>query len=227
MLIMGCCWPSYAAAMHWQLALLQRLRDHAPAGSEVIPYGSVTQPSTLDRWSDLDVELTLGADVEAGTLFGGVPWAWQDSTDGDTQHVRLVLVDGRRVDITAHQRRLVLPEDPVDNDIRFDAALAAVRLGRGNDLIGLHLVLGILRSALVQVMLRVDETEHTTHHRSGSALDAEAATVGQLLTGPLEPALAVRATEFYARCRAGTDATYRPDWSGLGATLGIADSTTK
>ncbi|WP_144754507.1 hypothetical protein [Curtobacterium pusillum] len=205
--------------MTWQTDLLEGIRTRAPAGSTVEPYGSVTEPGTLDGWSDVDVALTLTADVDAETLLGGTPWAWQEHQDGATQTVRLVLVDGRRVDLTVQGERVRLPASPVDASVRFDAALAAVRFGRGNDLIGMHLVLGIVRTALVDVMIAVDRATGTDHHRSGSPLDARASEASALLAGPLGPELALRAAEFAGRCRSEIDPDHRADWSGLRAVI--------
>lgn len=207
--------------MTWQTDLLERIRTQAPAGSTVEPYGSVTEPRTLDAWSDVDVALTLTDDVDAETLLGGTPWAWQEHRDGATQTVRLVLVDGRRVDVTAHGQRVRLPTPPVDDAVRFDAALAAVRLGRGSDLIGMHLVLGIVRTALVDVMVAIDRATGTDHHRSGSPLDARASEAQTLLAAPLGPDLALRAAEFAGRCRAEIDPDHHADWSGLRAVIAL------
>lgn len=205
--------------MTWQIDLLERIREQVPNGSTVVPYGSVTEPDLLDRWSDLDVELQLTEDVAAQDLLGGTPWAWQDHQQVGAQHLRLVLADGRRVDLAVRGRRIGLPTPPSDNGVRFDAALAAARFGRGNDLIGTHLVLGIVRAALVDVMVAVDRDEGTVHHRSGSSRDARAAAAQELLTGSLGPELALRAAEFAERCRAEVDPDHRGDWTGLRALL--------
>jgi len=207
--------------MGWQTDLLERIRAQVPGGSTVEPYGSVTEPGTLDGWSDVDVTLTLTADVDAEALLDGTPWAWHEHETETTQTLRLVLVDGRRVDLTVQGERIRLPTAPEDNSVRFDAALAAVRFGRGNDLIGMHLVLGIVRTALVDVMVAIDRATGTDHHRSGSPLDARAAEAQALLAGPLGPDLALRAAEFAGRCRTEIDPGHRADWSGLRAVIAL------
>jgi len=209
----------YAARMTWQIDLLERIRTRAPSGSTLAPYGSVTDPTALDGWSDVDAELELTEVVDVATLLDGAAWAWQEHETGGTQTVRLVLVDGGRVDLTVRGEHVRLPTPPVDNSVRFDAALAAVRFGRGNDLIGMHLVLGIVRTALVDVMVAVDRATGTDHHRSGSPLDDRAAEAQALFAGPLGPDLALRAAEFAARCRAEIDPDHRADWSGLHAVI--------
>ncbi|MGL3200561.1 MULTISPECIES: hypothetical protein, partial [Curtobacterium] len=176
--------------MHWQLDLVEQLRA-APVVHGVRPYGSVTTPDRIDRWSDLDVELDLTTDVDAERLFDGTPWAWQDTrddVDDGLQRLRLVLADGRRIDAAVRGGTVRLPAPSTDNAVRFDLALAATRFGRGADLIGLHLVLGVVRSTLELWMAVEDRRTGTTHHRSGSATDAAAARALAALAGPLGPA---------------------------------------
>ncbi len=207
--------------MTWQTDLLERIRTQVPGGSTVEPYGSVTEPGTLDGWSDVDVALTLTADIDAERLLDGMPWAWQEHDTETSQTVRLVLVDGRRVDLTVQGERVLLPTPPADNSVRFDAALAAVRFGRGNDLIGMHLVLGIVRTALVDVMVAIDRATGTDHHRSGSPLDARASEAQALLAESLGPDLALGAAEFAGRCRTEIDPDHRADWAGLRAVIAL------
>ena len=208
--------------VQWQQALLERVRLAGPAVRAVQPYGSVLTPADLDRWSDLDVELELVADVDASVLFGGDPWAWQDTVDDGVQRVRLVLRDGRRVDAAARGASILLPTPSADNSARFDLALAATRFGRGADVIGLHLTLGVVRDALVQRMLVADRREGTAHHRFGSGSDGAAASALAALAGEPSPALTIRVASFYAESRAAADDGYRPDWSGLTALLAMS-----
>ena len=130
--------------------------------------------------------------------------------------MRLVFRDGRRVDaLVTGTHRLALPEPACDNPVRFDAALAASRIGRGSDLIGLHLVLGILREALVQLMLIADRDTGTNHRRLGTRHDAHAAEAAAIAARRLRPETALEACELYARWRGELEPTYRADWSGL------------
>lgn len=200
--------------MHWQLDLLERLRTAAPTVRDVRPYGSVTTPDHLDRWSDLDVELDLTSDADAGQLFDGTPWAWQDTrdrTDPTVQRLRLVLADGRRVDAAVRGGTVRLPEPSPDNAVRFDLALAATRFGRGADLIGLHLVLGVVRSTLELWMAVEDRHTGTTHHRSGSATDAAAARALAALAGPLGPATVLQAAALHDEARAALQEAARAE----------------
>ena len=198
----------------WQGRLLEALR--AIPGLEVEPYGSVAEGQDLDQWSDLDVRLRLSGPASAEALFGARLWAWQEAIDDAGQHLRLVFSDGRRVDLLAGGAHwLTLPEPPVDNTVRFEAALAASRLGRGSRLVGLHLVLGILREALVQVMLIADRDTGTNHHRRETVHDARAAEAAAVAGRPLRPEMALEACELYAKWRLELDPSYRPDWSGL------------
>lgn len=212
--------------MHWQTDLLERLGTADPVVLDVRPYGSVVTPDRLDRWSDLDVELDLTADVDAGRLFAGTPWAWQDSlddVDDAVQRLRLVLADGRRVDAAVRGGTVRLPEPSPENAVRFDLTLTATRFGRGADLIGLHLVLGVVRSTLELWMAVEDLRTGTTHHRSGSATDAAAARALAALAGPLSPATVLQAAARYDDARAAYEDA-RAVYEGVRAGGGAAPS---
>lgn len=203
-----------AGVSAWQGRLLEQLRT--VPGLEVEPYGSVGDSRDLDGWSDLDVRLRLPAPTAAEALLGAPLWSWQETLDEAGQHLRLVFSDGRRVDaVVTGDDRLLLPQPAPDNAIRFEGSLAASRLGRGSDLIGLHLVLGILREALVQVMLIADRDTGTNHRRLGTAHDARAAEAAAVAARPLRPELALEACELYGRWREQLEPSYRADWSGL------------
>jgi hypothetical protein len=198
----------------WQQDLLERLIGVLPAES-VSAYGSVTRAGELDRWSDLDVRVRARHPLEVERVLAARLWAWQEQ-HGPTEHeLRLVTADGRRVDLTVDGPPPVLPSAPADLAVRFDAALAAVRLGRGNLLIGLHLVLGIGREALVRSMETADLATGTVHHRLPTSFDARAADVAALTAEGLHPAMALRAYELYGRWRAALEPDYELDASGL------------
>lgn len=183
----------------WHSALLARLESRLPGA--VTPYGSITAPETVDGWSDLDVEVRLEEPIALEDLLGAPVWAFQESVDGDRQVVRAVLEDGRRVDLTFHGARARLPEGACDNAIRFDAALAAARFGRGSDLIGLHPTLGILREALIGPMLAADRAAETAHHRTVTPHDRFAAESLSLLEEPLGPGTALAAYRLHCAWR--------------------------
>lgn len=203
--------------MTWQEELVARLRLDL-ALTDVKPYGSSSSGEGVDGWSDLDVvvESTTHRDVEE--VLGAPLWAWQEVREDD-QRLRLVLRDGRRVDLRVDGTPLRLPAPPVDVSVRFDAALAACRIGRGADLIGLHLLLGVLREALVQGMLLSDRDAGTTHHRAGTDEDRRAAAVAAVVARPLRAESAAEAYGLFGRWRAEVDASYAADPSGLDAVL--------
>ncbi|MCL2515661.1 MAG: hypothetical protein FWF16_06890 [Microbacteriaceae bacterium] len=174
----------------------------------------------MDRWSDLDLRITLARPVQVSELVAAPLWAWQESVGEDGQRLRLVFADGRRVDAIVSVSRIALPEPSADNAIRFDGALAAARLGRGNDLIGVHLVLGILREALVQAMLLADRDERSAHHRHGSPFDARAADVTAVLNAASGPQLAMEACRIYGEWRRELEPAYTPDWTALAEIIG-------
>jgi hypothetical protein len=204
--------------MDWQHVLLDRLRS-VLSPDAVEPYGSVTDGAGVDGWSDLDVRVRTRGPIDVEDLVDAPLWAWQESRSEAVQQLRLVTADGRRVDLTIDGPPAVLPDPPADDGVRFDAALAATRLGRGNLLIGLHLVMGIGREALVESMRTADLATGTVHHRLPTAYDVRAAEVAALASGPLVPELALRAHELYGRWRAEREPGFALDTTGLVALL--------
>lgn len=202
----------------WQIGLLTSLTDALP-GAEIEPYGSVTEPELLDGWSDLDVAITSPEAFDVEDALQGQLWAFQSTSDGNAQVVRAVLVDGRRIDATIHGASGTLPTPPPDNAVRFDAALAAVRFGRGNHLIGLHLTLGVLREALVHRMVAADRATGTAHHRCETPFDPDASVVREALGNPLGPHTALDAYELYGTWRSAIEPDYSADTAGLHALL--------
>lgn len=208
----------------WQADLLDELRG-AIGSDAVRPYGSVVDGG-LDAWSDLDVVLELDGDVRIADLVDGTPWAWQEHRDVQDETVRLVFADGRRLDLRARGGHVLLPEAPADVAVRFDAALALTRIGRGAKLIGLHLLLGIVRGALVDGMLLADRATGTDHHRVGTEHDAFADEVAALLAGPLDTSMPLAVCELVGRVRRRLEPVYLPDWTGLVAVARLADAPT-
>lgn len=202
----------------WQQDLLEHLVSVLPVES-VSAYGSVTRAGDLDRWSDLDVRVRMRRPLDVERVLAARLWAWQEHRGTTAHELRLVTADGRRVDLTIDGPPPVLPRPPADLAVRFDAALAAVRLGRGNLLIGLHLVLGIGREALVRSMETADLATGTVHHRLPTPFDARAAEVAALTADGLHPAVALRAYELYGQWRAELESDYEPDVSGLVSVL--------
>jgi hypothetical protein len=202
----------------WQQDLLERLISVLPAES-VSAYGSVTRAGELDRWSDLDVRVRVHHPLHVERALAARLWTWQEHRGTTAHELRLVTTDGRRVDMTIDGPPPVLPRPPADQAVRFDAALAAVRLGRGNLLIGLHLVLGIGREALVRSMETADLATGTVHHRLPTPFDARAAEVAALTDEGLHPAVALRAYELYGEWRAALEPGYHADASGLVSVL--------
>lgn len=179
----------------WRTTLLDRIRDW-PTVLAAEPYGSVVTGG-VDVWSDLDVRVVARGPLDVEELLGTRLWAWQQADDG--AQLRLLTDDGRFVDLAVDGATMLLPPAPADLAVRFDAALAMLRLGRGNRLIGLHLVLGTAREALVTSMRTADAATGTVHHRLPTAWDARADEVAALCAGPLGPETALAAYELAAR----------------------------
>lgn len=213
----------------WQPEMLQQLRAALAGIGTVEPYGSAVDDDLLDRWSDLDVAVELAESISFDQLGLGDAWAWQDTSTGDHQTLRTVLADGRRLDLSVRGAAITLPHPGPDNPVRFEAALAAARFGRGDRLIGLHLTMGILRECLVIAMLLRDRAEGTDRHRFGSDLDHRASDIARIAALPTEspdrPTIVEQACRLYGDWRSELHADYRPDWSGLGAVIDRGTAT--
>lgn len=204
----------------WQTDLLAAMTAALP-GADIDPYGSVTDPSLLDGWTDLDVVITSRAAFDVQEAQRGRLWAFQSTSDGDAQVVRAVLADGRRVDATLHGAPGMLLAPPADNDVRFDTTLAAVRFGHGSHLIGLHLTLGVIQEALVYRMVAADRAVGTIHHRSEAQYYADAPLALEALAEPLGPQTALDACELYGTWRSATEPGYSADAVGLQAVIDL------
>lgn len=210
--------------MSWQAELHQELIDRLPPTATTEVLGSAAGAAAPDGWSDLDLRVALPADGARVPLFtSGEVWAIDDNRSPENRVIRAVLADGRRVDLIISGATVDLPDPAVDNEVRFLAALAAAKLGRGDRLIGSHLLLEVARAALVQAMLLRDRDLGTTVHRHGSRRDALAGELLTLLNNPLEvtvrPTVIEQVVERYGRWRCELEPDYRPDWSGLRAVL--------
>ncbi|QDP98260.1 hypothetical protein FOE78_22230 [Microlunatus elymi] len=213
----------------WQSTTLQTMINGMAGVGSIEPYGSILRPDELDNWSDLDVRIELTEPIDVDILGLGEIWAWQDVRSGVGQTLRLVFCDGRRIDLSVVDSVIMVPEPPADNQIRFDASLAASRYGRGNRLIGLHLTLGILREALVFSMLLRDRAEGTDHHRLGSEFEERAEQVAKIISSTQigrRPTVVQRACELYGRWRTELESDYTPDWSGLTAVIDLGTAGT-
>jgi hypothetical protein len=113
--------------MAWQFDLYEQIRAVLAASARVQAHGSVLTPDLLDGWSDLDLHLDLHDTLEiAAVISPSSIWASDNMTDNKAQVLRLVLVDGRRLDLTVGGTgRITPPAGADDNAVRFVAALAA------------------------------------------------------------------------------------------------------
>lgn len=216
--------PCTIASVNWQSELVETLSGRLPGSGQLVVIGSATSPELLDGWSDLDVRVDLRDVSEPADLLAGLDvWAFSQTRSDRQQVVRVVLRDGRRLDLLVEGGTTVVPTAAVDNEVRFVAALAAAKLGRGDHLIGLHLTLDLIRTCLVQAMELRDRELGTTVHRYGSERDEIADGLLKLLQGPVgvtpRPNIVERTVLAYAQIRRELDASYVPDWSGLDALL--------
>jgi hypothetical protein len=208
----------------WQWDLRDELIRRLPESAAAQVLGSATNASQLDGWSDLDLHVDLTAVSGPVDLLGGCQvWAVSEDRSAGQQTLRVVLEDGRRLDLVVKGGVIRRPAQAYDNDVRMMAALAAAKFGRGDDLIGLHLTLELIRSSLVQAMLLRDRDLGTNVHRFGAQRDVLAKEIAGLLHHPLavvpRPNIVERTVELYGRWRRELDPGYRPDWSGLDAVI--------
>lgn len=218
--------------------------------AELWVFGSAADPQSLDRWSDVDVGIVLTADLDLDPLVTslGRLWVTESSSDDRDATYRLIFTDGRRLDLIIadhsalasragrqleladrHTRagsgtgRATLTVPSLDDDVRqarFLAALATVKIGRGDLLIGGHLTLELMQLCLVQAMLLRDADEGRASHRFGTARDKLAEEILQVARRPAGPDwihvvrdLAAQFDRLYGE----RHLDYRPDWSGLQA----------
>jgi hypothetical protein len=211
--------------MAWQFDLYEQISAAVAASASIRAHGSVLTPALLDGWSDLDLHLDLDDTLEIAAIINpSLIWAFDNMPDNGAQVLRLVLVDGRRLDLTVGGTgHITSPAVADDNAVRFVAALAAAKLGRGDQLIGLHLTFELLRSCLEQAMLLRDQDVGTNIHRHGTQRDGLAAAVSQLAGQPLtiepRPNIVERTVKLYGDWRCERDPNYTPDWSGLTAVI--------
>jgi hypothetical protein len=208
----------------WQWDLRDELIRRLPESAAAQVLGSAANASQLDAWSDLDLHLDLtNMSGPVDLLAGCQVWAVSEDRSAEQQTLRIVLEDGRRLDLVVKGGVIRRPAQADDNDVRMMAALAAAKLGRGDDLIGLHLTLELVRLSLVQAMLLRDRDLGTNVHRFGSQRDVLAKEIAGLLHDPLgvvpRPNIVEKTVEVYGRLRRELDPGYRPDWSGLDAVI--------
>jgi hypothetical protein len=204
--------------MTWQSSLLEELTAEFPA-ARIEPYGSTVDGASVDGWSDLDVVITTRSPLSIEHTFSGDLWAFQSTVEAKDHVVRAVFTDGRRIDVTVRGVVATLPEPAADNDVRFDTALAAAKFGRGSDLIGLHLCLGVIRQTLVHRMEARDRATGQTQHRAATRHDRESHRALEGLREPLGPSTALQVYTTYGAWRAADDPGYAADPGGLEAVI--------
>jgi hypothetical protein len=210
--------------MAWQSDLYHKISTVLSPAS-VRAHGSVLTPALLDGWSDLDLHLDLDDTIGIAAIIDpSTIWAFDNIAGNGSQVLRMILLDGRRLDLTVVGSEHITPPDAADdNTFRFVAGLAAAKLGRGDQLIGLHLTLELLRRCLEEAMLLRDKDSGTNIHRYGTKRDAWAATVAGLTCQPLtiepRPNIVERTAELYGAWRRERDPNYTHDWSGLNAVI--------
>ena len=230
--------------MGWQSELVADVRDRATrsgAVAELWLLGSLAgEPAAVDEWSDVDLGLVLTAPPRLADLVDGEVWAHGGYDDDHGQVVRLMLADGRRLDLSvgppehfgareprqrllsgsgsyhpAARLRLEPPTDPTANEVRFLLAHARAKLGRKDRLIAGHLALEVARTCLVEAMLLRDRDTGTTIHRQGTDRDDVVETLWAVLDDPPSQELLDDLAVLFDRLHTELEPDYRPDWRGL------------
>ena len=236
--------------MSWHRKLVADLTARAATTDQIsglwLCGSAARNPDTLDRFSDVDAIMTLNGRLDLRPWLGsfGVIWASDTSTAATHWLARIVFADGRRLDLsvgddprrstavglhrgarpaTTASAALVAwdeDKDPDANAIRFLSALAVVKLGRGDRLIGSHLAVEMARMNLVQAMRLRDRDEGTRHHHSGTRRDGVADEVAKSLSHP-EPLTWIRRNAaLFDRLHGELNPDYQRDWAGLDALTG-------
>lgn len=183
-------------------------------------------------------------------------WAWECSGSRGRWTLRAVFRSGRRLDLAvaeldadllptprelmwrreaagvgttpARSESLTVCTGPTAT-FRFVAALAVVKVARGDLLVGTHLAYGLLRQLLEHTMVLRDRTTGSTLHRRGTELDALAlhihscAATAPSALGVLE--VVQRAAVLFDDVAVRSDERYEPDWSPLDRLVTLARST--
>ncbi|MEH3077246.1 MAG: aminoglycoside 6-adenylyltransferase [Quadrisphaera sp.] len=220
--------------MTWQEELAAhalRAAQREPGVAEVVLAGSLADGSGVDPWSDVDLHVRLADDgptrfdpVRWVGRFGG-PWALTSQPAPEGRVVRVVYDDGRRLDVvvSGHEVAASPPGDAELMEVRQAAALAVVKLARGDLLIGMHLALGVVQRCLVQAMVLRDQQLGTAHHRSGGPFNEVVERLGGLRRHPWTAdggmALVRDAAREHDDLAVQLDPSYAADWSGLEALL--------
>lgn len=149
-------------------------------------------PGPLQRGARVLIDRTDGA---LGAALGRVPRAPSDAD-------RLAVDDSRDAGAEAQEafRRL-------EREFRWNGVLAAVKVGRGDLLIGGHLALEMAQSCLVLAMLLRDRALGTRHHRHGDGI-APPLRLPPALTAEGVADMIVAATACWAQLSAQWDPAY-------------------
>jgi len=168
----------------WQIEAANKmmlfLHEHIePASIELT--GSILDPASLDRFSDVDMTIHLASDTALGmTVFDHSPFGkvFGYEIQGDT--LRICFEKGQAFDLTftnAHFEAINEPER-VTNAFWFIASMVLRKLGRGDHLIAAHLALELCQMVIVMQMLERDDAKGTNIHRFG---DRESVPILELM----------------------------------------------
>jgi len=147
--------------------------------------GSLNSPATLDKYSDVDMEIFLSdntpIDIEAVLAAASKQFApvfgYEVISHSRKDAIRVCLENGMRFDLIFRYNCDKIPQaedatlsgkvNAIANQFWFYAAMILVKLGRKDNLIAAHLTLEMCQLIIVIQMLVRDSSKGTNIHRFG------------------------------------------------------------
>jgi Streptomycin adenylyltransferase len=198
-----------------------------------------------DKWSDIDVGVLVES-TSLGKFFPTTDWirgfgevfATSQYSGPGKATTRVVFRNLTRVDFSfvsreeMHATSVAAPTDEkvlstvteLLNDFCFEAIHATSKLGRTDNLIGMHLILGLEQKCLVVAMMLSDQEHGTIHHRHGGFLNevADRLAISQRLGLPDR----IRAScSLFGELALKLDPSLEIEWSPIIAYLDILDDS--
>ena len=170
----------------WQIPASEKLTAFLKPYGTTSLKGSVTTPSELDIYSDVDIDISTpdNTPIDIKSLitktaehFGSKVFGYEAFIYERQDVIRLCLENGYRFDITFNYpsakeiRPACTPLEAVVNQFWFMAVMVLVKQGRKDNLIAAHLALELCQLIIVIQMLARDEAKGTNIYRFGDDED--------------------------------------------------------
>lgn len=150
--------------------MIEKLLATFPEIKKIEVKGSMLDETTLDKYSDVDLEIHLAhtTPFDIKRVVKKLPPALGYEIHNNT--LRICLWEGWRFDLSFIYPAEDSLEDKVENLVNsfwFTASMVLTKLGRGDNLIASHLALELCRQTIVMQMLIRDRDKNTNTHRFG------------------------------------------------------------